>query len=70
MEGPPLPKTPPAGQAKPPCGKLRLIRQVDLNGACWVRLADPQDGKCGGVGFVHEGHCYAPVDGKTRPAPS
>jgi hypothetical protein len=52
--GEPIPKKPPEGQKKPPCGP----GQVAINGACWAGPIKGQEAPCQQGMFDHEGECY------------
>ncbi|HYI02187.1 serine/threonine protein kinase [Hyalangium sp.] len=62
--GVPIPKKPPEGQKKPPCGP----GQVAVNGACWAGPIEGQRPPCGQGMFDYENRCYFAIyDGPRQP---
>ncbi|HVG60652.1 MAG TPA: serine/threonine-protein kinase [Hyalangium sp.] len=64
--GAPMPKTPPDGQKRPPCGP----GQISVNGACWAGPIEGQKPPCGQGMFDYEGKCYFAVYDAPRPPTS
>jgi serine/threonine protein kinase len=64
--GKPMPKKPPEGQKRPPCGP----GQISVNGACWAGPIEGQKPPCGQGMFDYEGKCYFAVYDAPRPPAS
>lgn len=63
MIGVPLPSKPLPNWQKPPCTGRK---QREINGACWMKLADPPGDDFCGETYEYQGACWAPVSAKVK----